>query len=321
MPGPVAIWAALQSAVLRDFQPRLGLWRAGARRRARCSRALYYAGRRQARGRRVSARGFVRSIFPRRILLHPSSLIDMRLWALNGDRLRLRLRHAGPRPVLLARRDRRRADPRIRAARARPLAGLDDPDARDRAADPGLRTRLLVRPLRFSQDPGAVGVPQGPPFRRGDDDAHRIAPAPGRDHRVHELDRARDRNRVRRHDLCLRPRRAPVHPAQRQHPHDGVPPDLRASAPQPHVDRVHRRRRPDPAESRPITSCITPPIPPISTRTSALRSPFGTGRSARSQFPPRRANPSFSASATRRRRSARRFPPSSRPARASPAMR
>ena len=41
-------------------------------------------GRRQARGRRVNARGFLRSIFPRRILLHPSSLIDMRLWALNA---------------------------------------------------------------------------------------------------------------------------------------------------------------------------------------------------------------------------------------------
>jgi len=46
--------------------------------------ALYYAGRRQARGRRTSLKGFVRSIFPQRVLLHPSSLVDMRLWALNG---------------------------------------------------------------------------------------------------------------------------------------------------------------------------------------------------------------------------------------------
>ncbi len=46
--------------------------------------AFYYAGRRQARGRRVSIKGFLRSIFPRRILLHPSSLVDIRLWALNG---------------------------------------------------------------------------------------------------------------------------------------------------------------------------------------------------------------------------------------------
>ena len=46
--------------------------------------ALYYAGRRQARGRRTSLKGFVRSVFPQRLLLHPSSLVDMRLWALNG---------------------------------------------------------------------------------------------------------------------------------------------------------------------------------------------------------------------------------------------
>ena len=31
-----------------------------------------------------ASRGFLRSIFPRRILLHPSSLVDMRLWALNA---------------------------------------------------------------------------------------------------------------------------------------------------------------------------------------------------------------------------------------------
>ena len=46
---------------------------------------------------------------------------------------------------------------------------------------------------------------QGPPFRGGDDPPHRIAPAPGRDHRLHELDRSRDGNRVRRHDLQLWP--------------------------------------------------------------------------------------------------------------------
>jgi sterol desaturase/sphingolipid hydroxylase (fatty acid hydroxylase superfamily) len=81
--NPVAIWAALQSAFLENFTlgspygaPALG----GAL--ALC--VLYYAGRRQARGRRISAQGFVRSIFPRRILLHPSSLIDLRLWVLNG---------------------------------------------------------------------------------------------------------------------------------------------------------------------------------------------------------------------------------------------
>jgi sterol desaturase/sphingolipid hydroxylase (fatty acid hydroxylase superfamily) len=39
--------------------------------------------RRRARGRSIDLKTFVRAVFPRRILLHPSSLVDMRLWALN----------------------------------------------------------------------------------------------------------------------------------------------------------------------------------------------------------------------------------------------
>jgi len=39
--------------------------------------------RRRARGRSTDLKTFVRAVFPRRILLHPSSLVDMRLWALN----------------------------------------------------------------------------------------------------------------------------------------------------------------------------------------------------------------------------------------------
>jgi sterol desaturase/sphingolipid hydroxylase (fatty acid hydroxylase superfamily) len=83
VPGPIAIWTALQSAVLENFGP-ASAYGAPALCGALAFSALYYAGRRQARGRRVSVRGFLRSIFPRRVLLHPSSLIDMRLWALNG---------------------------------------------------------------------------------------------------------------------------------------------------------------------------------------------------------------------------------------------
>jgi sterol desaturase/sphingolipid hydroxylase (fatty acid hydroxylase superfamily) len=83
MPGPVAIWAALQSAVLETFSP-YSAYGAPALGGALLFSALYYAGRRQARGRRGSVKGFTRSIFPRGILLHPSSLVDMRLWALNG---------------------------------------------------------------------------------------------------------------------------------------------------------------------------------------------------------------------------------------------
>jgi sterol desaturase/sphingolipid hydroxylase (fatty acid hydroxylase superfamily) len=44
----------------------------------------YYIARRRARGRPISARGFVRSIFAARILWNPSSRLDMRMWVLNG---------------------------------------------------------------------------------------------------------------------------------------------------------------------------------------------------------------------------------------------
>jgi sterol desaturase/sphingolipid hydroxylase (fatty acid hydroxylase superfamily) len=46
--------------------------------------ALYYIGCRNSRERRMSVRGFVRTIFARRVILHPSSLVDLRLWVLNG---------------------------------------------------------------------------------------------------------------------------------------------------------------------------------------------------------------------------------------------
>jgi sterol desaturase/sphingolipid hydroxylase (fatty acid hydroxylase superfamily) len=81
--GPVALWAALQNTALEPFRP-ASAYGAPALGGALIVCALYYARRRQARGRDVSVRGFVRSIFPRCVLLHPSSLVDMRLWALNG---------------------------------------------------------------------------------------------------------------------------------------------------------------------------------------------------------------------------------------------
>ena len=83
MSGPIAIWATLESAVLETFRP-ASAYGAPALLGALAFSALYYAGRRRARGRRVSVTGFLRSTFPRRVLLHPSSLIDMRLWALNA---------------------------------------------------------------------------------------------------------------------------------------------------------------------------------------------------------------------------------------------
>jgi sterol desaturase/sphingolipid hydroxylase (fatty acid hydroxylase superfamily) len=81
--GPVAIWAALRNTALEPFSP-ASAYGAPTLGGALIVCMLYYAGRRLARGRPVSARGFVRSIFPGRILLHPSSLVDMRLWALNS---------------------------------------------------------------------------------------------------------------------------------------------------------------------------------------------------------------------------------------------
>lgn len=83
MSGPVAIWAALQDTALAPFRP-ASPYGAPALGGALIVCAVYYARRRQARGRLVSARGFVRAIFPRRILMHPSSLVDVRLWALNA---------------------------------------------------------------------------------------------------------------------------------------------------------------------------------------------------------------------------------------------
>ncbi len=83
MSGAAAIWAAVQGAVLETFKPG-SAYGAPALGGALVASALYYVVRRRARGRSTSVRGFVRSIFPKRVLLHPSSLVDMRLWALNG---------------------------------------------------------------------------------------------------------------------------------------------------------------------------------------------------------------------------------------------
>ena len=78
-----AMWTALQHAVLQPFGP-FSAYGAPALGGALAFSALYYLDCRRARGRRPSVRGFVRSIFPRRIILHPSSLVDLRMWAINA---------------------------------------------------------------------------------------------------------------------------------------------------------------------------------------------------------------------------------------------
>jgi sterol desaturase/sphingolipid hydroxylase (fatty acid hydroxylase superfamily) len=78
-----AIRTSLESAVVGTF----GLssaYGAPALFGALAFAALYYVGERRTRGRSASVRGFVRSIFPQRILLHPSSRVDIRLWLING---------------------------------------------------------------------------------------------------------------------------------------------------------------------------------------------------------------------------------------------
>jgi sterol desaturase/sphingolipid hydroxylase (fatty acid hydroxylase superfamily) len=45
---------------------------------------LFYIDKRLSRGRRMSVSGFIRSIFPARILWHPSSRLDMRMWVVNA---------------------------------------------------------------------------------------------------------------------------------------------------------------------------------------------------------------------------------------------
>ena len=83
MPGLDAIWTPIENAVRDTFSP-YSPYGAPALGGALLFSALYYIGLRTSRERRVSARGFVRTIFARRVVLHPSSLVDMRLWALNG---------------------------------------------------------------------------------------------------------------------------------------------------------------------------------------------------------------------------------------------
>jgi sterol desaturase/sphingolipid hydroxylase (fatty acid hydroxylase superfamily) len=77
------LWTSLDGAIVGTF----GLssaYGAPALLGALAFAGLYYVGERRARGRRPSTRGFLRSMFPRRIVLHPSARVDMRLWLMNG---------------------------------------------------------------------------------------------------------------------------------------------------------------------------------------------------------------------------------------------
>ena len=44
----------------------------------------WFVWRRRRRGRAVDLKTFIRAVFPARVLVHPSSLVDLRLWVLNA---------------------------------------------------------------------------------------------------------------------------------------------------------------------------------------------------------------------------------------------
>ena len=260
---------------------------------------LYYVGRRRARSRSMSLRAFVRTIFAKRILLHPSSLVDFRLWTINAIVL------AAAYGLLavgnLACRD------LVVGALTRGF-GAHAPLAWPIWLVMGIATLFELLAYEFGywgahytlpSDPGALGIPQGPPFRRGDDDADRNASASGRDHRLRERDRGDDRERVRRDDLCVRPGRRPLHPVQRQRRPGAVPVDVGPSAPQPYLDRLHRPRGTAVPEPRASPDPSFDRSRGTSTRISATRWRSGTGRSARSTSLRSSARSSNTASASR----------------------
>jgi sterol desaturase/sphingolipid hydroxylase (fatty acid hydroxylase superfamily) len=82
MPILASLWALIEdryNSVFNNGAPYGPVFMLGAMAFA----ALFYIDKRRARGRRMSVSGFIRTIFPARILWHPSSRLDMRLWFLN----------------------------------------------------------------------------------------------------------------------------------------------------------------------------------------------------------------------------------------------
>ena len=77
------IWTWLGGALAGAFGPS-SAYGAPALLGALAFAVLYYVGERRGRGRSPTVRGFVRTMFPRRIVLHPSSRVDIRLWLING---------------------------------------------------------------------------------------------------------------------------------------------------------------------------------------------------------------------------------------------
>ena len=280
MSASAAIWTSLGTAIVGPF----GLssaYGAPALFGALAFAGLYYVGQRRARRRAPTLRGFVRSIFPRRIVLHPSSLVDIRLWLMNGvvlasaygmlsgglffwrDAFDAALTHAfGPRP----------------------------PAACPIAVVLALATVLQVLAYELAYWLSHYAL-------------HKV-PALWEFHKVHHSAEAMTIfTELRQHPVELllvvnlvgfstglvfgamayafRPRRASLHAPQRQRPHDDVPPDLRAPATQPDMDRLHRACRQNPAQSGASSAAPFRSTRLTTTGISASRSRSGIGRSAR----------------------------------------
>jgi sterol desaturase/sphingolipid hydroxylase (fatty acid hydroxylase superfamily) len=77
------LWSAIVDRLDVTFGP-AGAYGAPALAGALACSLAYYLWRRRLRGRPVSARGFVRSIFAGRIVWNRSSIVDMKMWVLNG---------------------------------------------------------------------------------------------------------------------------------------------------------------------------------------------------------------------------------------------
>ena len=280
MPGLVAIWTSLQNAVLETFSP-TSAYGAPALGGALLVTALYYASRRRARGRRMSVRGFVRSIFARRIVLHPSSLVDMRLWALNGVVLASAYGMLGF--GLFYWRD--RIDSGLTGA-----FGAHAPTPWPVWIILTIATVLQLLAYEFA-------------YWFAHYLFHKI-PALWEFHKVHHSAEVMTTfTELRQHPVeivafvnliglstglafgamtyRLRPGRAALHPLERQYSADGVSHHLRPLAAQPYVDRVHRARRPRVAEPGASSDCTIPTIRTTSAGIWATRWPCGIGRSAR----------------------------------------
>ena len=246
---------------------------------------LFYVDARRKRGRRISVAGFFRSIFPARILWHPSSRLDVRLWIANTLVFASAYGMFAIRQPVVAQRNDCPGDVDFRRSRAHRLAAMGDPGERHAARIARLRIWLLGQPLSFPRDPRPLGIPK----------VHHSAEVLTTltEMRTHPVEIIFFMNVI---GLCtgivfgamtyaVRTGHPPLHSAQRQCRADAFHRDDRAFAPFAYVDRLHRPGRPDFSKARPTTRSTIPTSRAISTRISASRWRSGIGCSGRFTSP------------------------------------